>query len=120
MDWLQRINESIDYMETHLMEELSIEQISNYVFASKSNFQRVFHMVTGVTIGEYIRNRRLSLAGQDLLLTDNKVADIAQKYRYDTSESFSKAFLRFHSISPSDVKTSGAVLRFFHPLSINI
>ena len=85
MDWLQRINESIDYMETHLMEELSIEQISNYVFASKSNFQRVFHMVTGVTIGEYIRNRRLSLAGQDLLLTDNKVADIAQKYRYDTS-----------------------------------
>ena len=54
MDWLQRINESIDYMETHLMEELSIEQISNYVFASKSNFQRVFHMVTGVTIGEYI------------------------------------------------------------------
>ena len=120
MDWLQRINESINYMETHLMEELSIEQISNYVFASKSNFQRVFHMVTGVTIGEYIRNRRLSLAGQDLLLTDNKVADIAQKYRYDTSESFSKAFLRFHSISPSDVKTSGAVLRFFHPLSINI
>ena len=120
MDWLQRINESINYMETHLMEELSIEQISNYVFASKSNFQRVFHMVTGVTIGEYIRNRRLSLAGQDLLLTDNKVADIAQNYRYDTSESFSKAFLRFHSISPSDVKTSGAVLRFFHPLSINI
>lgn len=88
------------------MEELSIEQISNYVFASKSNFQRVFHMVTGVTIGEYIRNRRLSLAGQDLLLTDKKVADIAQKYRYDTSESFSKAFLRFHSISPSDIKNS--------------
>ena len=57
-------------------------------------------MVTGVTIGEYIRNRRLSLAGQDLLLTDNKVADIAQKYRYDTYASFSKAFLRFHSISP--------------------
>ena len=119
MDWLQRINESIDYMETHLMEELKIEQISNHVFASKSNFQRVFHMTTGVTIGEYIRNRRLSLAGQDLLLTDNKVADIAQKYRYDTSESFSKAFSRFHGIPPSEVKT-GAVLRFFHPLSINI
>lgn len=119
MDWLQRINESINYMETHLMEELNIEQISNHVFASKSNFQRVFHMATGVTIGEYIRNRRLSLAGQDLLLTDNKVSAIAQKYRYDTSESFSKAFSRFHGISPSEVKT-GAVLRFFHPLSINI
>lgn len=64
MDWLQRINESIHYMETHLMEELKIEQRSNHVFASKSNFQRVFHMTTGVTIGEYIRNRRLSLAGQ--------------------------------------------------------
>lgn len=68
MDRLHRINESINYMETHLMEELSIEQISNYVFASKSNFQRVFHMATGVTIGEYIRNRRLSPAGQASLI----------------------------------------------------
>lgn len=120
MDWIQRINKSIYYIEDHLMDELSVESISNQVFASKSNFQRVFHMVTGVTIGEYVRNRRLSLAGQDLLAPGSKVTDIAQKYRYDTSESFSKAFSRFHGVAPSDVKTSGAVLKFFYPLAISI
>lgn len=120
MEWLQRINQSIDYMENHLMDELNVENVSNQVFASKSNFQRVFHLVTGITIGEYIRNRRLSLAGQDILASDSRIVDIALKYHYDTSESFSKAFSRFHGIAPSDVKTSGAVLKFFYPLTINI
>lgn len=120
MDWLQRINKAINYIEDHLLEEINVEEVSNQVFVSKSNFQRIFHMITGITIGEYIRSRRLSLAGQDLLLSDSKVADIALKYHYDTPESFSKAFSRFYGISPSDVKASGAVLKVFYPLSVNI
>lgn len=120
MEWLQRINQSIRYMEDHLMDELSVEDVSNQIFSSKYNFQRVFHLVTGVTVGEYIRNRRLSLAGRELLLADSRIVDIAMKYHYETSESFSKAFSRFHGISPSDVKTSGARLKFFYPLVINI
>ena len=120
MEWLHCINQSIRYMEDHMTDELSVEMVSAQAFLSHSNFQRVFHLVTGITVGEYIRNRRLSLAGRDLLLLDCRVTDIAMKYQYDTSESFSKAFSRFHGIAPSDVKKQGARLKFFYPLAINI
>lgn len=120
MDWLQCINKSISYIEEHLMDDLCVEDVSNQVFASKYNFQRMFHLVTGVTIGEYIRNRRLSLAGRELLHAESRVVDAAFKYHYETSESFSKAFSRFHGISPSDVKNSGVRLKFFSPLVVNI
>lgn len=73
MEWLQRIQKALRYMEEHLLDELTVDDVSNYVFSSKYNFQRVFHMVTGVTLGEYIRNRRLSLAGRDLQCTDSRV-----------------------------------------------
>lgn len=120
MEWLQCIQKALHYMEEHLLDEITVEDVSNDVFSSKYNFQRVFHLVTGVTLGEYIRNRRLSLAGRELQLTDCRVVDIALKYRYETSESFSKAFSRFHGITPTDVKMSGARLKFFHPLMIYV
>lgn len=120
MEWLRRINESIRFMEDHLMDEMSVEDVSNHMFSSQSNFQRLFNLVTGITIGEYIRNRRLSLAGRDMLLTNGKVVEIAMKYQYDTSESFSKAFTRFHGIPPSGVKMHSNMLKFFHPITINI
>ena len=120
MEWLRRINESIRYIEDNLMDHISVEDVSNHVFSSQSNFQRLFHLVTGVTIGEYIRNRRLSLAGRDLVLTNSKVVETAMKYLYDTSESFSKAFTRFHGIPPSGVKKHSDMLKFFHPITINI
>jgi AraC-like DNA-binding protein len=120
MEWLQSITKSIRYIENNLMNKISIEDVSNQVFISCSHFQRIFNLATGITIGEYIRNRRLSLSGRDLLLTNNKVVDIAMRYQYDTSESFSKAFTRFHGISPSDVKKHSDMLKFFNPLTINI
>lgn len=120
MEWLQSIKKSICYIEDNLMNKMSVEDVSKQVFASNSHFQRIFNLVTGITIGEYIRNRRLSLAGQDLLLTSSKVIDIAMRYQYDTSESFSKAFVRFHGISPSDVKNHSDMLKFFNPFTINI
>ncbi|OGO92523.1 MAG: hypothetical protein A2Y17_11265 [Clostridiales bacterium GWF2_38_85] len=120
MEWLDSIKKSIRYIENNLTNEINIDDISNQVFSSSSHFQRIFNLVTGITIGEYIRNRRLSLAGRDLLLTNNKVIDIALKYQYDTSESFSKAFTRFHGISPSDVKKYSDMLKSFNPLTINI
>lgn len=120
MEWLQRINKAICYIEDNLTQEICVEDVSKHVFSSNSNFQRMFYLVTGITIGEYIRNRRLSLAGRDLRLTNSKVVDIAMKYQYDTSESFSKAFSRFHGISPADVKRHYVMLKFFRPLTINI
>lgn len=120
MDWIQSITNAIRYMENNLTNDISIEDVSNQVFVSSSHFQRIFSVVTGITIGDYIRNRRLSLAGLDLLLTKSKVIDIAMRYQYDTSESFSKAFTRFHGIPPSVVKKHGDKLKCFDPITIDI
>jgi AraC-like DNA-binding protein len=73
-----------------------------------------------MTIGDYIRNRRLSLAGQELLHGKTKIIDVAMRYQYDTQESFSKAFIRFHGISPSNVRKQGGRLKHFQPLTINL
>lgn len=106
MDWIQSITKAIQYMENNLTNNISIEDVSDHVFASGSHFQRIFNVVTGITIGDYMRNRRLSLAGLDLLFEKSKVIDIAMRYQYDTPESFSKAFARFHGFPPSTVKST--------------
>ena len=97
---------------------INIDEISNQSYASSSHFQLVFHLVMGMTIGEYIRNRRLSLAAQELLQPNSRIIDVAMRYQYDTQESFSKAFTRFHGVPPSKVQRGK--VKLFHPLSINI
>ena len=118
MNWIQMLSKALDYVEEHLTDNISIDEISNQSYASKSHFQLIFHIVTGITIGEYIRNRRLSLAAQDLLQSNCKIIDVAMRYQYDTQESFSKAFTRFHGIPPSRVQRGKHKL--FNPLSTNI
>jgi AraC-like DNA-binding protein len=118
MDWIQNITRAIHYIENHITDDICIDEISNHAYSSSSHFQFIFHMVAGMPIGEYIRNRRLSLAAQDLLKTNSKIIDVAMRYQYDTQESFSKAFTRFHGVPPSKIR-QGKV-RVFNPLSINI
>ena len=118
MNWIQAIANAIQYIENHLTDDISIEDVSNQVYASSSYFQFVFHVVTGITIGEYIRNRRLSLAATDLLQSKNKIIDVAMRYRYDTQESFSKAFKRFHGMPPSKIQRGQA--QRFYPLTVNV
>ena len=120
MEWIQTIMKAINYIENNLTNEINAENVSSHIFMSGSNFQRVFSSVTGVTVSDYIRNRRLSLSGQDLFRSKSKIIDIAMKYQYDTSESFSKAFTRFHGVPPSIAKKQGEMLRFFHPFTINV
>ena len=120
MEWLQDVTKAIRYMENNLTNDISIDDVSNHVFMSVSHFQRIFKFVAGLTIGDYIRNRRLSLAGRDLLSTNNKIIDIAMRYKYDTPESFSKAFTRFHEIPPSVAKKHSDKLKCYNPLTINL
>jgi len=120
MDWIQSLTKAIRFMENNLTNTITVEDVSEAVFASNSNFQRLFHMATGITIGDYIRHRRLSLAGRDLVLTNNSVTEIAMLYQYETSESFSKAFTRFHGFPPSTAKQNSDKLKDFSPISIDI
>jgi AraC-like DNA-binding protein len=117
---MQNLSRAIHYIEKNITNEISVDDVSNEAYSSSSNFQRVFNMVTGMTIGDYIRNRRLSLAGQELLHKKNKIIDVAMRYQYDTPESFSKAFTRFHGISPSSAHKQRYKLKIFYPLTIKI
>lgn len=95
------IQNAIDYVENNLLTDLSIQDIAKTSLASAFQFQRAFHILSGFTIGEYIRNRRLTLAAGDLQNGDEKILEIALKYGYETPESFSRAFERFHGVLPS-------------------
>ena len=108
MNWIQSLSKAIDYIENNLSEEIDIDEISRQVYSSSSHFQFIFHVVIGMTIGEYIRNRRLSCAAQDLLQPNSKIIDVAMQYQYDSSESFSKAFTRFHGIPHQNTTREGS------------
>ncbi len=120
MEWVKAINQAIAYMEDNLLENLTCEQIASQVYFSSFHFQRTFQALTGMNISEYMRNRRLSLAGHELLSSHLKITDIAYKYGYETPESFTKAFTRFHGISPVNAKKQGAILKSFNRLSIRV
>ncbi|MCR4840578.1 MAG: AraC family transcriptional regulator [Lachnospiraceae bacterium] len=119
-DWIEGFQASIDYIEQNLSEELNIENIAKTAALSSFYYQRIFGAMCGITVGEYIRARRMTLAAQELACSDNKVIDIALKYGYDSPDSFAKAFRNFHGITPAQAKETGASLRSFAPLHIKI
>lgn len=120
MDWIVGMQKAIDYIENHLTEKIDYDKVAAQSFSSSYHFQRVFSILCGFTIGEYIRNRRLSLAGSELATTDAKVIDIALKYGYESPDSFAKAFKQFHGVLPSQVKNNGSILKSFAPLVLKI
>ena len=105
MEWVKGLQKAIDYIEDHITEDIDYAEIAKQAYSSSFHFQRVFHIICGYSIGEYIRNRRLSLAGTDLSSGNEKVIDIALKYGYNSPESFSRAFTKFHGITPVQAKS---------------
>lgn len=120
MLWFERLQKAIDYIEAHLLEDIHMEDIAKQVNFSPYEFHRAFSFMSGMTLNTYIRNRRLSLAGQELIGTDKKVIDIAMKYGFETQVGFTKAFTRFHGSTPKQAKKKGAKLHLFNPLVIKI
>lgn len=112
MDWITGISKAIDYIEEHITEPTDYARAAKEACSSPFNFQRVFALLCGYTLGDYVRMRRLTLAGEELLSTDAKVIDVALKYGYDSPESFSRAFTRFHGVSPSAVRKGAAIHSF--------
>ena len=119
MDWITGIQRALDYTEAHLTDEVNYETAARLACSSVFHFQRMFTMLCGFTLGDYIRMRRISLAAEDLMRTDDKVIDIAYRYGYDTPESFSRAFTRFQGVTPTQARHGGHI-KSFSPLSVKL
>ena len=118
MRWMECIGEAINYIEENITQELTIESIAKKALISPFYFQKGFAMLCGFTVSEYIRCRRLALAGSELVASDEKLIDIAIKYGYDSPDSFTKSFTRFHGATPTAVRKNGAMIKSFAPLKI--
>lgn len=119
MEWVKTINNAIEYMENHLTDDITLSDIAESVYISAFHFQRAFSMMAGISPAEYLRNRRLSQAGAELANGNERVIDIAMKYGYESSESFTKAFSRFHGFSPMQVR-KGSPLKYMNRYTIRI
>ena len=108
---------AIAYVEAHLTEDMDVHDVAARAYVSAFHFQRIFSAMCGMPLGEYIRARRLTLAAQELS-RGGKVIDAAMKYGYDSPDSFSRAFRRFHGVLPSQAGLPGVMLRSLAPMSI--
>lgn len=120
MDWITGIQNAVDYIEEHLTEHIDYDKAAAQSLSSGYHFQRVFSILCGFTLGEYIRSRRLSLAGAELAAGHGKVIDVALKYGYESPDSFAKAFQKFHGITPSAARAGGQQLKSFSRLILKI
>lgn len=119
MDWLDSMNNALEYLEANITEKFDIEKVAKIALSSTFHFQRMYHMITGVTIAEYIRRRRLTLAAQDII-SGEKIINVAYKYGYETPEAFTKAFGKMHGISPTAAREPGMNLKAYPKLSFHI
>lgn len=120
MEIIKSLNKTLDYIEDNLDSQIEIDEIAKVAFVSRYHFQRMFHALTGFTLGEYIRNRRLTLAAEELTSKDVMVTDVAIKYGYESIDAFTKAFQRMHGVTPSKIKKGDVRLKAFPKLSFEI
>lgn len=113
MDWVDRMNKAINYIEEHLIDEISEKEITNITACSFSMFQGSFTQIAGISLSEYIRRRKLTCAAYELQNTNQKVIDIAMKYGYQSSDAFTVAFKRLHGVTPIKSRGSGIKLTFY-------
>lgn len=119
MSRLGDIKKAVDFIEENLLSDISYQDAAQHLFMSGYHFHRLFSLTAGISVSEYIRKRRLSLAGQELVSSEAKIIDLALKYGYETPESFSKAFASFHGCSPTAARRGEGALQLFNRLRIS-
>jgi AraC family transcriptional regulator len=120
MDWIERLNKAVSYMEEHMTEEIDFVEAAIIACCSSYQFQRMFSYLADVSLSEYIRRRKMSLAAVDLQSNNTKVIDIALKYGYSSPTAFNRAFQSIHGIAPSRIKDDNITLKSYLPLNFVI
>ena len=120
MDMLKRLNAAVAYIEANLCAEFELDTAAGIACVTADSLMRFFSYMTGMTLTEYVRRRRLTCAAHDLSHSGDRIADIAVKYGYDSTAAFSRAFSRQHGITPSAYRKSGGSLKIYPPVSFHI
>lgn len=120
MEWIERLNKAINYIEEHLKDDIDYEQLGKIACCSAYHFQRMFTYMSGIPLSEYIRRRKMSLAAVDLQGGDEKIIDVAGRYGYNSPTAFNRAFQTIHGIAPSIAKNEGIPVKTFPPITFKI
>ena len=120
MEWIDRLNDAIGYIEEHLRGEIDAAQLGKIACCSSYHFQRMFTYMAGIPLSEYIRRRRMSLAAVELQGKNVKIIDVAGKYGYNSPTAFNRAFQSVHGVAPSAVKNEGVSVKSFPPIQFKI
>ncbi|RNA68571.1 AraC family transcriptional regulator [Alteribacter keqinensis] len=120
MTLVESLKQTINIIEKALPDSVSMEEAAKTAHMSPAHLQKAFTVLTGMTVGEYIRKRRLTLAAEELTRGDRRVIDIALAFGYETPESFAKAFRRQHGIAPKEARNPGARLSCYNRLLIHV
>ncbi|MFY0782868.1 AraC family transcriptional regulator [Peribacillus simplex] len=120
MDLLKNMNGAIKFIEDNLTNEIDFKEVARLAYCSEYHFKRMFSFLAGISLSEYIRRRRLTLAAFELKDNTIKVIDIAIKYGYSSPDSFARAFQHLHGITPSEARSNGHSLKAFPPMSFQL
>lgn len=120
MDSLQKMNEALNYIEANLTEEMDYQAIARIAYCSEYHFTRMFSFLAGISLSEYIRRRRLTLAAFELNNSNTKVIDVAVKYGYRSADSFTRAFQSMHGVTPSEARNNGQSLKAYPRLTFQL
>jgi AraC family transcriptional regulator len=120
MDSLERMNRALAYIEEHLTDELDFSHIEKLALCSEYHFRRMFSFLAGVSLSEYIRRRRLTLAAFEITQGDMSVTEAAFKYGYNSPDSFTRAFYNVHGITPSEAKDNGKPLKAYPRMTFQL
>ncbi|MFD2924138.1 AraC family transcriptional regulator [Halobacillus naozhouensis] len=120
MDSVKSMNEAIDYIEEHLLDTIDLKETARRAFCSEYHFSRMFSFLAGVSLSEYIRRRRLTLAAFELKNSSGKVIDIALKYGYNSPDSFARAFYNVHGLTPSEARKNGHSLKAYPRMTFQL
>jgi len=120
MEPLKQLNMAMAYIEDNLAGEIDFEKAARLAGCSEYHFRRLFSFLSGMTLSEYIRSRRLAQAALDLCSGKVKIIDIAMKYGYDSPDAFSRAFQGFHGVVPKEARKHGASLKALPPMTFQL
>lgn len=120
MDLLEKLNGPLDYIENNLTNNIDFKEVAMLASCSQGYFRRMFSILAGITLSEYIRRRRLTLAAFELNNCNMRITDIALKYGYRSPDSFARAFQDFHGITPSEARGYGKRLKAYTRMSFRL